>query len=56
MDEWLSTLAEEVGMTIGDKRLSSIAYADDLLILTDSRREASLLLRRCKSFLEGIVP
>ncbi|XP_060519915.1 uncharacterized protein LOC132698078 [Cylas formicarius] len=48
---WLSSMPTGVG--IGDVRVNAMAYADDLLLLTQSTREMQVVLRECQRFFEA---
>lgn len=48
MDEWFRCLPPDIGWELGDDHISSLTYADDLLLLAGSRR--SYMLSRCVKF------
>jgi len=51
MDELLNFIDEEpAGIKIGGEKLSIMAFADDLVILTESATDMTILLERCRQF------
>lgn len=53
LDELVTQLNQQSGLTIEGLNTACIAYADDLLLLANDRRQASRLLKRASDFFEA---
>lgn len=54
LDELLEKLKQtEVGVKIGNSRICCMAFADDLVLITQERVHMQILLERCKTFFDN---
>lgn len=50
IDEFLTSVPKEGGLKLEDIKIATLAYVDDVVLLTKSRRDGKEVLRRPSSF------